>query len=244
MQIKLILVLTFAICIGKSYCQFKELHKFTVDNSTFDVFIIKVDSATKIEFVDNNSHLSDVDFWKTYDKKGQTFFGITASIVDSGCQPLGLFYNNGRKVKDINLGSGNGNFFLKPNGYIVQEKSGKVELLNSSIYKSSPDISSGIQSGPMLVSDGVINPSFDPSSKNRFIRCAVGLTEENGQQILKFARSIQPITFYEFAQLFNLELGCKNALVLESGNFSTLHFPLTISEPNSNNICRYLVIKL
>jgi uncharacterized protein YigE (DUF2233 family) len=68
------------------------------------------------------------------------------------------------------------------------------------------------QSGPLLVEGGDINPDFMPDSKNRKIRSGVGVTAKH---LVVFALSRQPVTFYEFAQLFRTRLHCPNALYLD-----------------------------
>jgi uncharacterized protein YigE (DUF2233 family) len=77
------------------------------------------------------------------------------------------------------------------------------------------------QSGPLLVLDGKINAQLNPRSLNRNIRSGVGVLD---RETAIFAISREPVTFYEFADLFIQMLKCPNALYLD-GAISKMYLP-------------------
>ena len=54
-------------------------------------------------------------------------------------------------------------------------KSNEVVVCQSSDFQKHTNVRMGIQSGPMLIADGVINNHFNPNSRNRNIRSGVGM---------------------------------------------------------------------
>ncbi|MBO9659691.1 MAG: phosphodiester glycosidase family protein, partial [Chitinophagaceae bacterium] len=68
------------------------------------------------------------------------------------------------------------------------------------------------QSGPMLITNGVINRAFDPQSKNLNLRSGVGILP-NGNIVFAITQSNQT-NFFTFASAFK-RLGCDNALFLD-----------------------------
>ena len=73
----------------------------------------------------------------------------------------------------------------------------------------------------MLVIGGQIHPRIKSGSTSRKIRNGVGILDPH---TLVFAISKQPVTFWEFAQLFRVRLGSRNALFLDGG-ISSLYAP-------------------
>jgi uncharacterized protein YigE (DUF2233 family) len=148
----------------------------------------------------------------------QLRFAMNAGMFHSDFSPVGLLVIEGRQVAPLNLATGSGNFFLRPNGVFLVSGAGP-RIVESSEY---PSFSQGVrlatQSGPLLVRRGAINPAFNPSSKSRLIRNGVGV---NGEQAV-FVISEQPVTFYELAIYFRDELRCSDALYLD-GVISSLH---------------------
>src|SRR5262249_31729947 len=143
---------------------------------------------------------------------------MNAGMFHSDFSPVGLLVIDGRQVAPLNLGTGFGNFFMRPNGVFFVSRSGP-RVVESSEY---PSVSQGVrlatQSGPLLVRRGIINAAFNPSSKSRLIRNGVGV---HGKQAI-FVISEQAVTFYELATYFRDELHCPDALYLD-GVVSSLH---------------------
>lgn len=134
-------------------------------------------------------------------------------------KPLGLYIEDGIKLKSLNKSEGSGNFYLKPNGvfYITNEN---VPFVCKTSDFVSNNIKYATQSGPMLVVDGQIHSAFKKGSTNLNIRNGVGILPNNKAV---FAISKTEINFYDFAKYFQ-QLGCKNALYLD-GFVSRMYLP-------------------
>ena len=153
-------------------------------------------------------------------QNSQITFATNAGIFDSWFAPTGLHIENGKTIKPINLDSGWGNFFLKPNGVFQIDASG-AKIVRSEDFKAISDIKLATQSGPLLVIDGKLHPAFKENSKNFRIRSGVGV--KSNKEII-FAISNQQIRFYDFAMFFRQELKCNDALYLD-GFISMMHIP-------------------
>ena len=139
-------------------------------------------------------------------------FATNAGIFDSSFSPCGLHVENGREIVPLNLKTGEGNFYLKPNGVFLIDSRG-AEIIESSQYpllQDHPILAT--QSGPLLVINGQINPRFATDSENRRIRSGVGMISHN--QVV-FVLSREPVTFHEFASFFQKTLNCADALYLD-----------------------------
>ena len=89
--------------------------------------------------------------------QGQVQMAMNGGIYDESYAPLGLYIENGQQKVALNLASGEGNFFIRPGGvfYVAGDKVGIVRL---DAFKTSKEIQFAVQSGPMLLENGVINP--------------------------------------------------------------------------------------
>jgi len=144
-------------------------------------------------------------------KKQQLQFGCNAGMYTMDHGPLGLYIENGEKVKSLNTDSGKGNFYLKPNGVFYLTKDHKAYVCETSQFKETTTIQWATQSGPMLVIDGKIHSAFKQGSSNLNIRNGVGVLPDG--RVL-FAMSKAPVNLYDFAGYF-LRKGCENALYLD-----------------------------
>jgi uncharacterized protein YigE (DUF2233 family) len=135
--------------------------------------------------------------------------------------PVGLYVEHGKQLRPLNLASGKGNFCMKPNGVFALMKSG-ARIVESSRY---PTIKRSTifatQSGPMLVLNGKLHPSFGRNSPSRLMRNGVGVVSP--QQVV-FAITEDPVNFHEFATFFRDGLHSPNALFLD-GSISSLYSP-------------------
>jgi uncharacterized protein YigE (DUF2233 family) len=146
-------------------------------------------------------------------------------------EPQGLYIEQGEIRKAIDTFTSvrpiRTNFYLHPNGIFYIKKSGEPVVLKNSDFlleyakKQYSDIKFATQSGPMLVSDGVIHPAFTPNSKNIHIRNAVGINKKGE---ICFVLSEERICFHDMATLFKEQLNCENALYLD-GFVSKLYYP-------------------
>lgn len=205
---------------------------------------ITAENAQRFQILENKALLPHKDFVAT-NVKDQHYLIINASISDSACNPVGYYVKNGQTVKSPDLGDGQGNFYLKPNGAIIFTNR-DISICESSRINSYQGVRLGVQSGPLLIENGVINKQFNPSSQNKNVRCGVGIfTNQKNEKILVFCVSNNPVTFYNFAQFFQGKLKCKDALCLESGN-CVLGLPYVpyADEFNNNAVCNYLYLPM
>lgn len=148
-------------------------------------------------------------------------FAMNGGMFENDNSPKGLYIENSKILKNIDTLTGNGNFYLQPNGIFYLTKSGESNIIETKKYKQTPQTIFATQSGPMLLIDGgEINPIFQRESNNLNIRNGVGILQ-NGELI--FAMSKAEINFYNFAKLFK-EYGCKKALYLD-GFVSRVYAP-------------------
>lgn len=157
---------------------------------------------------------------KWLDSKGKKLvFAMNAGMFDRNFLPVGLMIAEGKQTSPLNSSTGDGNFFLKPNGVFVLSDSG-ARVIETSEYPSlrTPAILA-TQSGPLLLRNNKIHPAFKPGSKNRLIRNGVGVSADG---TVVFAISEDPVNFHEFATLFRDKLYCADALYLD-GVISSLH---------------------
>jgi uncharacterized protein YigE (DUF2233 family) len=149
----------------------------------------------------------------------QLTFAMNAGMYREDYTPVGLLVSEGRQLHRLNLATGFGNFYMKPNGVFVLTASG-ARIVESSEYRSLPDPAMlATQSGPLLVQDGRINSALNPQGTSRLIRNGVGVISATH---VVFAISEDPVSFYEFAQLFRDGLKCADALYLD-GNVSSVY---------------------
>lgn len=147
-------------------------------------------------------------------------FGMNAGMYHADYSPVGLFVADGVELTPLNLSPGKGNFFLRPNGVFLVGDAGALVVESSAYPALAPKARLATQSGPMLLSNGVINPLFDPDSHSVHVRN--GVCALNGKAM--FVISDGPVNFYEFARYFRDVLKCRNALYLD-GSVSSLYSP-------------------
>jgi uncharacterized protein YigE (DUF2233 family) len=220
----------------------KTMSAYSFQGSTFNLFAVKITSATlrKFDIMENSSNLKHQDFLAKINKDSS--FIINAAVSDQNGKPMGYYVKATRQVQDVNLQSGPGNFYLKPNGALLLTDADAI-ICESSLIKKQVDVNLGIQPGPMLISNGAINPGFNQGSTNLNLRCGVGIFLENSDKYLVFCMSNKVVNFYTFATLFQ-SLNCTNALSLDNAGVA-MYFPNEI-DPNSgfNSIIHnYIVYK-
>jgi uncharacterized protein YigE (DUF2233 family) len=172
--------------------------------------VIKIDSLS----IDNFDIEQKANVYQT-----KKTFSITGSVFNADCSTIGLLVSKGKEIKPINTGTGEGGFYMKPNGaLLLNDKDATV--CETGQISSFPKVRYGIQSGPMLVTNGVINSLFQAKSQNEFVRSGVGLSidKKTGEKHLVFAISKRPMNYYHFANLFLTRFNCLQALNLASGN--------------------------
>ncbi len=140
-------------------------------------------------------------------------------MYQKNLSPVGLYIENKIIKTKIDTTTQVGNFYLKPNGIFFITNDNKAGVCQTEKFINK-NIKYATQSGPMLVIDGAIHPSFNEGSTNLNIRNGVGILP-NGNTI--FSMSKKDINFYDFAKYFR-DLGCKNALYFD-GFVSRTYLP-------------------
>lgn len=137
-------------------------------------------------------------------------------------RPVGLYVEAGEIVRPLVRGDGPGNFQMLPNGvfWIGEGRAGVEETEAYAEAERTPDFAT--QSGPMLVIDGELHPTFRQNSESRFRRSGIGVNEDGTWVI--FAISEEPVTFHAFASLFRDTLEVDNALFID-GKVCRLDLP-------------------
>ena len=215
----IIMVLAFLLLqlnVYKSYSQ--SIVQF--QNQYYNIYKIKIDSLLryKLNIVPNYVNLNFSEFIEENTTNiDADIFLTNACINESNGSPIGLLISKGNEISKVNYNDGNGNFFLKPNGFFAITNNDAI-ISESANFKNYSGIINAVQSGPMLISDDVINSQFNQSSANKNIRSGVGIITENNSKFLLFTLSTVPVSFYEFASFYKNYYNCSNALCLESVN--------------------------
>jgi len=154
-------------------------------------------------------------------------FAMNAGMYNENYAPIGYTVIEGKELKSLNTKEGGGNFHLLPNGVMWWDKAGTVQItesnaLNEQLNNGDVQPWYATQSGPMLVINNEIHPQFNPDSSSIKLRNGAGVC---GDGSLQLVNSDEPVTFYQFAELFKDELGCSNALFLDGGIASALYAP-------------------
>lgn len=193
----------------------KKIAESTADPAFILDFTTKPE-AVKMFWSDAQKHpfksFDSLDLWLKAQNKSLRF-AMNGGMYMEDNSPLGLYIEKGKILKKLNTRSGKGNFYMKPNGVFYTTKAGKAFIIPSEQFKPAAGIQYATQSGPLLVIDGKIHPSFNASSQNVNIRNGVGILPD-GQVLFAMSKSL--ITFYDFARYFQ-EKGCRYALYLDGG---------------------------
>lgn len=144
---------------------------------------------------------------------------MNAGIYELDGTPTGLHVEDGAVLNPLNEKGGEGNFYSKPNGVFFIGKDGKAAILETGAYaKTSPEPKLALQSGPLLLLNGELNPKLSPKSIYRKHRNGIGV-DAQGKVILAITGPSgngkrEQASLFCLASLF-LELGCKDALYLD-----------------------------
>lgn len=154
----------------------------------------------------------------TINGDGRVRMAMNGGIYDKTYAPLGLYIEKGQQKVAVNRASGGGNFFIKPGGvfYLRGEQAGIVSLDK---LKSTKGMDYAVQSGPMLIENGVINWRLKPSATSRKLRNGVGI---NAQGKVVFMQSARETNFYDFACYAKSRLNVQQMLYLD-GTISKMY---------------------
>ena len=171
---------------------------------------------------DSGNILGSIKNLKSYveSKNKHLRFAMNGGMYMENQSALGLFIQHQNQIKKINTATGNGNFYMKPNGIFYITTNKKAFVCTTEKFKMNSDIDYATQSGPMLLIDGKVNSLFSATSKNTYVRNGVGIMADGK---IVFMISKYPVTFYDLASQFK-EAGCTNALYLD-GFVSRMYSP-------------------
>lgn len=154
--------------------------------------------------------------------RGDSVVALTnAGIYEPGFIPTGLFVQHGIERQPLNLRDGEGNFYLKPNGVFYLTATGARIAESSGFAMDAEELMLALQSGPLLLSRGIVHSAFRENSSNCRLRSGIGIRPD-GLIVLAISRGA--INFHDFARYFLEELGCTDALYLD-GTISSLYAP-------------------
>jgi len=168
----------------------------------------------RLYWKDDSGHvLGNFERLKSYldHKQQRLIFAANGGMFGADRSPVGLFIQAGAVVHPLDTATGNGNFYLKPNGVFYITKDRTATICTTEAFRDKGNVQLATQSGPMLLIDGSFHPAFRQGSTNLNIRNGVGVLPDGR---LLFAMSRKPVNFYDLATWFK-ERGCKNALYLD-----------------------------
>jgi len=149
-------------------------------------------------------------------------FGMNAGMFDQTGEPIGLYVEDGKALRPLNTRSGNGNFYMLPNGVFSQDRNGKLHIETTQAFvarHAKPRWAT--QSGPMLLIAGKLHPQVSDDGLSRNIRNGVCIS---GPSHAFFVISEDEVSFGKLARFFRDSLGCRDALYLD-GFVSSLWLP-------------------
>jgi uncharacterized protein YigE (DUF2233 family) len=154
-------------------------------------------------------------------RAGQVAFAMNGGMFDENGRASGLLIEDGKELHRVNRRKGGGNFHLMPNGVFLVRRDGNAEVVTSAEYRPAKDVLFATQSGPMLVIDGKLHPTFDHDGRSRHIRNGVGIAP-GGTPV--FVISAEPVSLGKFARFYRDTIKAKDALFFD-GAVSSLWDP-------------------
>ena len=184
---------------------------------------------------------------KQLDSEGlKIAFATNAGIYKFGPTPCGLTISDTKIQVPLNLASGDGNFFLKPNGvFYLDDRLGPGVVTAEEYSQLTLQPRLATQSGPLLLRKGVIHPAFNPTSINRRQRSAVGLVTATKEIVFVMSdredRIKGRVTFHQLSRFF-LHLGCQDALFLDGDISQMITSPAPGTKFTSNTFAAMFVL--
>lgn len=161
---------------------------------------------------------------EAYRQVGDDLLALTnAGIYSENHAPEGLHVEGGMTLSPLNLNSGEGNFYWRPNGvfYVADGDAGIVESAKFHSLNERGGVHEATQSGPLLVIDGEVNHNLKPDSRFLYVRNGIGVKSPDEVYIVI---SKEEVSLYDFASVFREQLNCRNALYLD-GCVSQMYLP-------------------
>lgn len=151
-------------------------------------------------------------------------FTTNGGAFSDDLSPKGYLVVSGNRLSELDRGSGDGNFYLKPNGVFFGTGARWQILTTDRFFSTVRDRPRfGTQSGPMLLMGGELSEAISENGNSRTIRNAVGIDAEGKAH---FVISNAPVSYGQLARFMRDELSVRDALFLDS-NSSSLWDPTT-----------------
>jgi uncharacterized protein YigE (DUF2233 family) len=220
------------VCVSKIF-ETSHFTACTVDTRRQDIRVARTDAnGVPLRNFDNLGKALGAD-------AARVRFAMNAGMFDDQGAPIGLYVEGGSARAGLNTNTGNGNFYLKPNGVFWIDRSGALGIDTTDAYAEHPRAPlSATQSGPMLVIDGQINPQIAPDGPSKFIRNGVCVRDAH---TAIFAISEEPVSFGRLARFFRDGQGCRNALYFD-GVVSSLWAPSLARKDNAHPLGPMIVV--
>ena len=152
-------------------------------------------------------------------------FAVNGGMYGDDLKPIGYYVQNGERLKELDRGDGDGNFYMKPNGVFFGNAAGGWRVLGSNTFFNTvgdrPEF--GTQSGPLLLDGGKLHPEIQDDGPSKAIRNGVGV-DAGGKA--HFVIADAPVSFGQLARYFRDVVKVQNALYLD-GQVSSLWDPAT-----------------
>ncbi len=150
-------------------------------------------------------------------------YAMNGGMYEFDQSPVGLLVLDGHEVKRADRGTGDGgDFHLLPNGVFSVDAQGDVRIDETGAFVArNAKVRWATQSGPLLVSHGVLHPKLAPDGSSRQVRNGVGVASPT---LAWFVISDGPVSLGRFARFFRDGLRCPDALYLD-GHISALWAP-------------------
>lgn len=146
-----------------------------------------------------------------------------AGIFEPGELPSGLFIQDGQQLSPLNTRAGSGNFYWQPNGVFFIGPDGADVVATSAYADVAKGVRQATQSGPLLLSHGVVDPSL-ANAPSVYTRSGVGLDAKAPGRVF-WVLSRDKVPMRALAEVFQGPLGCTDALYLD-GAISRFHPPV------------------
>jgi uncharacterized protein YigE (DUF2233 family) len=136
---------------------------------------------------------------------------MNAGMFDTLGAPIGLYAENGTTRRGINRASGDGNFYMQPNGVFSLGAHG-MRLDTTSAYAPDNKPLWATQSGPMLLIGGKLTDAISQDGPSHYIRNAVCVLSPKDAV---FVISSDAVSFGRLARFMRDTLKCRDALYLD-----------------------------
>ncbi len=202
------------------------LRPFEYNGSRFTVATVDLKKVQlKLFWKDSSGKkLGSLTSLEAYLKRNQRTLlaGMNAGIFDTAFTPLGLHAERGRVLHPVKTRrSGYGNFYLQPNGVFYIDATGAHVTDTLEFTRRNLKVFEATQSGPALLLNKKLHPSFQVGSSNRLPRNAIGVSSLTTVQLVI---SDDWVNFDDLAKFMRDVLKCTDALYLD-GNISKLRVP-------------------